>query len=75
MCQIYFVCHIQNNIRSHLKLNEIALQILVYISGFNARSIAQEVTGWLPTKAARVRAQVRSYGICGGESGTGASFI
>jgi hypothetical protein len=29
----------------------------------------------LPTTAARVRARVRSCGICGGQSGTGASFL
>jgi hypothetical protein len=29
----------------------------------------------LPTAAARVRAQVRSCGICGGRSGAGAGFL
>jgi hypothetical protein len=29
----------------------------------------------LPTAAALVRAQVRSCGICGGQSGTGAGFL
>jgi hypothetical protein len=38
------------------------------------RAIAQEVSRWLPTSAARVRAQVRSCGIRGGQSGTGADF-
>jgi hypothetical protein len=38
------------------------------------RDIAQAVSRWLPTAAARVKAQVRSCGICGGQSGTVASF-
>jgi hypothetical protein len=37
--------------------------------------MAQVVSRRLPTAAARVRAQVRSCGICGGQSGTGAVFL
>jgi hypothetical protein len=39
------------------------------------RAIAQAVSHRLPTAAARVPAQVWSCGICGGQSGTGASFL
>jgi tRNA U54 and U55 pseudouridine synthase Pus10 len=39
------------------------------------RAIAQAVSHRLPTAAARVRAQVRSCGICGGQSDTGAGFL
>jgi hypothetical protein len=39
------------------------------------RAIAQAVSRWLPTTAARVRARVWSSGICGGQSGTGAGFL
>jgi hypothetical protein len=39
------------------------------------RAIAQAVSRRLPTAAARVRSQVRSCGICGGQSGTGADFL
>jgi hypothetical protein len=39
------------------------------------RAIAQAVNRRLPSGAARVRAQVRSCGICGGQRGTGAGFL
>jgi hypothetical protein len=35
----------------------------------NGRAIAQAASRRLPTAAARVRSQVRSCGICGGQSG------
>jgi hypothetical protein len=35
------------------------------------RAIAQAVSRWLPTAAARVQSQVKSCGICGGQSGPG----
>jgi hypothetical protein len=39
------------------------------------RAIAQAVSRQVPTAAARVRAHVRSCGICGGQIGTGAGFL
>jgi hypothetical protein len=39
------------------------------------RAIAQAVSRWLPTAAARVNSQVRSCGICGGGSDAGADFL
>jgi hypothetical protein len=38
-------------------------------------TIAQAVSLWLRTAAARVRARVLSNGICGGQSGAGAGFL
>jgi hypothetical protein len=38
-------------------------------------SLAQAVSRWLPTTAARVRARVWPSGICGGQSGAGAGFL
>jgi hypothetical protein len=37
--------------------------------------MAQAVSRWLPTAVARVRARVCPSGICGGQSGIGASFL
>jgi hypothetical protein len=39
------------------------------------RAIAQAISRRFPTAAARVRAWVRSCGICGGQSGTGEGFL
>jgi hypothetical protein len=39
------------------------------------RAMAETVSRWLSTASARVRAHVRSCGICGGQSGTGAGFL
>jgi hypothetical protein len=39
------------------------------------RAIAQAVSRRFPTAAARIRAQARSCGICGGQSGPGAGFF
>jgi hypothetical protein len=44
----------------------------MYVHG---RAIAQAVSRRLPTAAARVRAQARSCGICGGQSCMGAGFL
>jgi hypothetical protein len=39
------------------------------------RAIAEAVSRWLPTAAARVRSWVWSSGICGGQSGAGAGIL
>jgi hypothetical protein len=39
------------------------------------RAIAQAVSRWFPTVAARVRARVWSSGICGGQRGAGAGLL
>jgi hypothetical protein len=39
------------------------------------RAIAQAVSRWLSTAAARIRARVWSCGICGGQSGAEAGFL
>jgi hypothetical protein len=45
------------------------------VTNVEGRAIAQAVSRWLPTATAQVRAQVRSCGICGGQSVTGAGFL
>jgi hypothetical protein len=47
----------------------------VRVSQGRGRTIAQAVSRGLPTAAARVRARVKSCGICGGQRGTGAGFL
>jgi hypothetical protein len=39
------------------------------------RAIAEAVSCWLPTAAARVQSRIWSSGICGGQSGVGAGFL
>jgi hypothetical protein len=39
------------------------------------RAIAQAVSRWLPTAAARVRTPYLASGICGEQSGVGAGFL
>jgi hypothetical protein len=39
------------------------------------RAIAQAVSRWLPTAAARVHTRVEPCGICGEQSGAGAGFL
>jgi hypothetical protein len=46
--------------------------LLTYVM---SRAVAQAVSHRLPTAAARVRAWVKSGGISGGNSGTGAGFL
>jgi hypothetical protein len=38
------------------------------------RAVAQTVSRWLPTAAARVRVRA-ACGVCGGQSGTGGGFL
>jgi hypothetical protein len=54
----------------HTKLRDMRVS-----SHGGGRAIAQAVSRWLPTAAARVRARVWSSGICGGQSDAGAGFL
>jgi hypothetical protein len=44
------------------------------LAGPYGRAIAQAVSRWLPTAAAKVRSRVWWSGICGGQSGAVANF-
>jgi hypothetical protein len=56
-------------------LNSTSHQFSVVISLPEGRAIAQAVSRWLPTAAARVRSWLWSSGICGGQSDAGAGFL
>jgi hypothetical protein len=45
------------------------------VSRRGGRAIAEAVSRWLPTAAARVQSRVWPSGICGGQSGVGAGFL
>jgi hypothetical protein len=47
----------------------------IYYQPGRGRAIAQAVSRWLSTAAARVRTRVWSCGICGAQSGAGAGFL
>jgi hypothetical protein len=64
-----------SNFQSRATLNSKALQCEARLKSLHGSAIAQAVSRQLPTAAARVRARVRSCGICGGRSGTGAGFL
>jgi hypothetical protein len=48
--------------------------ILTELPLFISRAVAQAVSRWLPTAAARVRFRA-GCGVCGGQCGTGAGFL
>jgi hypothetical protein len=60
---------------SGTSLKRYRLSQLAYLGEKGDRAIAQAVSSRLPTAAVLVRAQVRSCGICGGQSGSGVGFI
>jgi hypothetical protein len=53
--------------------NFMALQQL-RLHSIQGRAVAQAVSRWLPTSAARVRFRA-ACGVCGGQSSTGAGFL
>jgi hypothetical protein len=54
----------------------LSVRMYVTYSYFSVgRAIAQAVSRWLPTAAARVRSRLWSSGICGGQSDAGAGFL
>jgi hypothetical protein len=72
---VYTRARIESQIILSIPPRSISQSIFLYLPQHKGRAIAQEVSRRLPTAAARVRAQVRSCGICGGQSGTGACFL
>jgi hypothetical protein len=65
-------CDYMSNIVIRWNINGVPRRKIKYGVG---RPVAQAVSRRLLTATARVRAQVRSCGVCGGQSGTGAGFL
>jgi hypothetical protein len=57
------------------QVTKFPVEFLTVVTLSQGRDIAQAVSRRLPIEAARVRAPVRSYGICGGHSSTRAGFL
>jgi hypothetical protein len=66
---------VQQDLRRWDMIFIICSKRILVTSEWGGRAIAQAVSGRLPTAAAQVRARVRSCGIYGGQSGTGAGFL
>jgi hypothetical protein len=47
----------------------------IRLTRISGRALAQTVSHWIPNAATRIRALVRSCGICCGQSGTGVGFL
>jgi hypothetical protein len=72
MCELKYSVGFYN----YAKYDDVKVSLLYNVQiTIPSRAIAQAVNRRLPTAAARVRAQVRSCGICGGQSGTRAGFL
>jgi hypothetical protein len=48
--------------------------VIFFFTCILGRAVAQAVSRWLPTAAARVRVRA-ACGVCGGQSGTEADFL
>jgi hypothetical protein len=66
-----FLCYFHH----HVMPSEVLYFVSNPVTTGQGRAIAQAVSRWLPTVAARVRARVWSCGICGRQSGAGACFL
>jgi hypothetical protein len=56
-------------------MTHVLVELIPVLKYKNGRAIAQEVSRWFQTAAARVRVRVWSCGICGGQCGGGAGFL
>jgi hypothetical protein len=61
-------------IRTYSLLKNGRLNINIKLTLSKGRAVAQAVSRWLPTSAARVRVRA-ACGVCGGQSGIGAGFL
>jgi hypothetical protein len=57
------------------ELERIRKEVDVTYIEMEGRAIAEAISHWFPITAARVRVQIRSFGICDRRSGTGAGFL
>jgi hypothetical protein len=66
---------ISSTIRLRSLPHQLMKELATSSSSGAGRAIAEAVSRWLPTAAARVQSRVWSSGICVGQSGVGAGFL
>jgi hypothetical protein len=57
-----------------MKTDKFSHALITQRNGRQGRAVAQGVSRWLPTAAARIRVRA-ACGVCGGQSGIGAGFL
>jgi hypothetical protein len=79
-CDDIYYCGVTSLLKTSASLYRssrslLCVELNVKIIFLLGRAIAEVVSRWLPTAAARIQSRVWSSGICGGQSDLGAGFL